>query len=98
MDAEQFSAALPSPAEAFGAARHVQGGQVQTAGRVTRIVSGGRFKRFPTGSELIRIESGAGYFKWARGETPFSAGECFCAEGLEEYEFNGAGEFLVVKA
>lgn len=97
-DEAAFSAALPSLMPPFGEATHVQGASVQTAGSLVHIVSGGRFKRFPAGSERIRIERGAGYFKWARGETPFAAGDTFLAEGLEEYELNGAGEFLVVKS
>ena len=95
--AEEFAAALPSPVPPYGAARRVQGADVQTAGALTRIVSGGRYKRFPAGKELVRIERGAGHFKWARGETPFAAGDCFLAEGLEEYELNGAGEFTALR-
>ncbi len=97
-DEAAFAAALPSPMPAFGEAVRVQGASVQAAENLLFIVSDGRFKRFPAGSERIRVERGAGYFKWARGETPFAAGDAFLAEGLEEYELNGAGEFLVVKS
>ena len=97
IDAAVFSAALPSQIPPQGEARRVQGADVSAAGPLVRIRSGGRFKRFPAGSEYIRIEQGAGYFKWARGETAFCAGDTFLAEGLEEYELNGAGEFLVIK-
>lgn len=85
------------PACVFGAPRHVQGAEVQTAENAVRIVSGGKFKRFPAGDELLHIVRGTGFIKWARGETAFAAQETFRAEGLEEYELNGEGEFLVVR-
>lgn len=91
--AEAFPSALP----VFGEARRVQGAEVQTAGNFVRIVSGGRFKRFPAGKELVCVLHGTGSVKWARGETPFSEGDVFCAEGLEEYELGGGGEYLVCK-
>ena len=96
IDAEIFFSALPAGDLAFGAARRVQGADVSAYQNVTRIVSGGRYKRFPAGSELLRAARGTGHIKWARGETPFSAGDCFLAEGLEEYELNGGGEFYAV--
>ena len=96
-DEAAFSAALPSPMPPFGEATHVQGASVQTAGSLVHIVSGGRFKRFPAGSERIRIERGAGYFKWARGETPFAAGETFLVQACGEYEINGACAFIVAR-
>ena len=49
------------------------------------------------GQELLRVVRGSGSIKWARGETPFSEGDAFCADGLEEYELGGGGEFLVCK-
>ena len=88
-------AALPVPPERFGAPRAVQGGKVCAAGAFVHIVSGGRFKRFPARQEALTVREGSGYIKWARGELPFRAGECVLAEGLEEYDLYGEGEFLV---
>ena len=62
------------------------------------IESSGRFKRFSDAKEYIRIEAGEGHFKWKRGELPFSAGDLFFADALEEYDFYGTGIFLIVKA
>ena len=45
--------------------------------------------------EALTVREGSGYIKWARGELPFRAGECVLAEGLEEYDLYGEGEFLV---
>ena len=98
MKLEKIAAEVfPSPAADFGEPRHVQGAEVQTADNFIRIVTAGRFKRFPAGKELLRVVRGSGSIKWARGETPFSEGDAFCADGLEEYELGGGGEFLVCK-
>ncbi len=82
---------------AFGEARSVQSGTIRTCSNALLIESGGRFKRFSDGTEYIRIEEGSGYFKWKRGELPFAAGDVFEAERPGEYDFYGAGVFLVVK-
>lgn len=84
--------------EEFGEARAVQSGTVRVCRNAVLIESGGRFKRFSDAKEYIRIESGEGHIKWKRGELPFCAGDVFLADEAEEYDFYGAGIFLVVKA
>lgn len=84
--------------EEFKDARKVQGGTVSVCRNAVLIESSGRFKRFSDAKEYIRIEAGEGHFKWKRGELPFSAGDLFFADALEEYDFYGTGIFLIVKA
>ncbi len=96
---ENLPAGIALPArEQFGEARRVQSGSVSTCGNALLIESGGRFKRFSDATEYIRIEEGAGHFKWERGEIPFFQGDTFCAEAPGEYDFYGAGVFLILKA
>ena len=73
----------------------VQGGTRRSFEDLLLIESGGRFKLFTEGTDLIAVLSGEGHFKWARGETPFRAGDAFLAENLGEYELNGKGKFLI---
>ncbi len=90
---------LPVPDDAaFGAARDVQNARVRSAAGALRIESSGRFKRFSDATEYIRIERGAGHIKWKRGEVPFAAGDMFCADAAEEYDFYGEGVFVIVRA
>jgi len=48
-------------------------------------------------ADFIKILRGNGHFKWKRGETDFSEGDCFEANGVGEYEINGASEFLAIR-
>ena len=88
---------LPASQEEFGEARSVQSGSVRTCNNVLLIESGGRFKRFCGGREYIRIERGCGHLKWKRGGLPFAQGDVFAADDIGEYDFYGAGIFLIVK-
>ncbi len=88
---------LPPSHEAFGEARSVQSGSVRSCKNLLLIESGGRFKRFCTGTEIVRIEQGSGHLKWKRGELPFAEGDIFAAEDVGEYDFYGGGVFLIVK-
>ncbi len=87
--------AIPS-ANAFSEARTVQNAAVCSAEGALRITSSGRFKRFAAPAEYIRIERGSGYIKWKRGELPFAEGDLLYAERADEYDFYGAGDFLVL--
>ena len=88
---------FPASSETFGAPGKVQGGILRTCGNTVYVESGGRFKRFAEGPEYVKIVAGSGHFKWARGETPFAAGESFVAENAGEYELNGACTFIVAR-
>ena len=83
---------------AWSEPRSVQSGSVCSGENALLIQSSGRFKRFSDAKEYLRIEEGAGHIKWKRGELPFSAGDVFFADAPEEYDFYGAGKFLIVKA
>lgn len=83
---------------AWSEPRTVQSGSVRSGENALLIRSSGRFKRFSDAKEYLRIEEGGGYIKWKRGELPFSAGDVFFADAPEEYDFYGAGKFLIVKA
>lgn len=88
---------FPTTFDDFSAPRNVQSCFVRALDNATLIESGGRFKRFASPCERILILKGNGHFKYKRGELPFSEGEAFAAEGLEEYDFYGEGTFLIVK-
>lgn len=92
-----FSAAFEYSESDFGAPVSVQGGKKRENGNIIFVESGGRYKLFASGCDLVKILTGSGYFKWARGEKPFSAGEVFCAEEIGEYELNGKCSFLVIR-
>lgn len=49
------------------------------------------------GTDEVTFLEGAGHFKWARGETPFAAGETFLVQACGEYEINGACAFIVAR-
>ena len=88
---------FPTSFDDFSAPRMVQSCSVRTLGNATLIESGGRFKRFSASDEHILIMKGNGHFKYKRGELPFSEGEAFLAEDVEEYDFYGEGTFLIVR-
>lgn len=73
----------------------VQGAAVGKNGASLYIISPRRFKLYADGTDTVHILSGAGHFKWARGETNFAAGDSFSAENIGEYEVNGSCEFIV---
>lgn len=83
--------------ELFGEATKVQGGLKRTYGNVLYVESGGRYKLYSQTKDYLCFLKGSGHFKWARGETPFSCGDCFLAEDLGEYEVNGICAFTVVR-
>lgn len=86
--------AAPFSDEGFGAPVSVQSGRVRKRGNDRLVESGGRFKLFPDGNATLSILSGGGFFKWARGETPFSAGKAYALKGIKEIEVNGKSVFL----
>lgn len=88
---------LPVTFDDYSPARTVQGCRVRSKAGALLIESGGRFKRFPAGSERVCILAGSGHFKWQRGELPFAAGDAFLAEGLEEYDLYGEGVFWIAE-
>lgn len=88
---------FPETFELFCAPSTVQSGTVRTFENYILIESSGRFKRFPVGTEHIKILEGNGHIKWKRGDLPFTAGDTVLAEGLSEYDFYGTGRFLVLK-
>ncbi|MGN1077608.1 MAG: hypothetical protein ACI4ST_03755 [Candidatus Gallimonas sp.] len=85
------------PAEKFGEPVTVQGGTKRSAGNAILVQSGGRYKLFTEGRDLIKFLEGEGHFKWARGELSFRAGETFLAEKTGEYEINGKCAFIAVR-
>jgi hypothetical protein len=87
----KFTEALP-----FGPPRTVQGCVLEKAEGLLRI-TGKRFKLFSGAEDYVKICAGNGFIKWARGEAQFSAGDIFLAEGIGEYEVNGAERFLVAR-
>lgn len=93
---QRISAAPPN-AEGFGGAVRVQGGTLRTRGGDRLVESGGRFKLDCAGSARLFILSGEGQFKWARGETPFSAGDAFLLEGTGECDLYGICAFLLAR-
>lgn len=97
----KIEAAGPLPAEeefAFSE-KKVQGARVGKRGEtMLYIESPRRYKLYTDGADRVHILSGSGHFKWARGETPFAAGESFLAEQTGEYELNGACTCIVERA
>ena len=92
---EEAKEKFGSPA-AFGEPTAVQGGTLRKAGNLL-LVNAKRYKLFGAKRDAIRITAGSGFIKWARGETKFAVGDAFIAEDLQEYEINGAEEFLVLR-
>ena len=93
----ETEAALPDLSkDSFGEPVKVQGAAVRAVNNVRYVESGGRFKLFAEGAHTVKFTEGAGFFKWARGEAAFSAGDIFRAENVGEYEINGVCKFFVV--
>lgn len=81
----------------FGGAVHVQGGTMRSRGRDRLVESGGRFKLDCAGRARLFVLSGEGFIKWARGETPFFAGDAFLLEETGETELNGVCTFFCIQ-
>lgn len=94
---QESSEEFDLPAEAFGDPVFVQGGTKRSAGCAILVRSGGRYKLFTEGRDLVKFLEGEGHFKWARGELPFRAGDTFLAEKTGEYEINGKCVFIAVR-
>ena len=75
----------------------VQGARIGKKGSALLIVSPRRYKLYTDGRDLVRIVEGSGFFKWKRGETPFSAGDSFEVSQTGEYEINGKGVYIVLR-
>ena len=93
MTLQKISAAPPDT-EGFGEPVRVQGGTLRKRGDDRLVESGGRFKLECTGKARLSILSGEGRLKWARGETPFSAGETFLLDGTGECDLYGTCAFV----
>lgn len=93
----EYGAVFDCEACRFGAPVSVQGGIKRSFGEKLLVESGGRYKLFSDGKDYVKILAGCGHFKWARGETPFTEGECFLLENAGEYELNGKCKFLAVR-
>ena len=88
---------LPAAEEFTFSEKKVQGARVCRCGGMLYIDSPRRYKLYSEGTDEVHILTGCGHFKWARGETPFAAGESFVAEHAGEYEVNGACTFILVR-
>lgn len=75
----------------------VQGARLGKNGSALLVEGAKRFKLYTDKKDLVKILEGDGHFKWKRGETDFSAGDCFEADGVGEYEINGSDKFLVIR-
>ncbi len=93
----QKIAAAPPDTDGFGEPVRVQGALMRKRGDDRLVESGGRFKLECTGKMRLFILSGEGHFKWARGETPFAAGEAFALDGAGECDLYGICAFLVAR-
>ena len=87
----------PLSKENFSDFKTVQGARMAQKDSAVYAESPRRYKLFCDTAHEIYIISGAGFIKWARGELPFTAGDCFCAEEIGEYELNGNCVFEVIK-
>ena len=92
----KIQAELPDTA-GFGDPVHVQGASLRFRGKDRLAESTGRFKLDIASRAMLYILSGEGYIKWARGETPFSAGDVFFAEETGETELCGACTFFMTQ-
>ena len=93
-EAECFD--LPDEGFVFGENK-VQGARLGKNGNALKAEGATRFKLYTESADFIKILRGNGHFKWKRGETDFSEGDCFEANGVGEYEINGASEFLAIR-
>ena len=92
------TAALPLAENGEGfifSEKTVQGAKVGKKEDLTYIISPRRFKLYTDSCDKLSILKGTGFIKWKRGETPFSAGDCFNVCETGEYELNGNCEFVV---
>ena len=87
--------ALPAETEFVFSEKTVQGAKTGKKDDLLFVRSPRRFKLYTDGCDEVIFLEGAGHFKWARGETPFAAGDCFLVEKCGEYEVNGACTFVV---
>ena len=72
----------------------VQGARIARQGAYLFVRSPRRYKLFTEGEDVLLVTEGSGHFKWARGEMPFAAGDCFRISAVGEYEVNGACAFV----
>ena len=93
----QPPAGLPAEADFSWQEKTVQGARCGRADGARIVRSPRRFKLFCEGRDELLFLDGNGHFKWARGETPFAAGQAFCIEGEGEYEVNGPCTFIAVQ-
>ena len=97
MTLKKTACSAPADTEGFSEPVHVQGGTMRTRGRERWIESGGRFKLSCEERAQLFVLSGEGYIKWARGETPFAAGDGFFCEGEGELDLYGACTLIWVR-
>ncbi|MBQ9081664.1 MAG: hypothetical protein IJY26_03405 [Clostridia bacterium] len=88
---------FPQSAEFEMQENTVQGARIGKKDNALYIVSPRRYKLFTDGTDFVKILEGNGFFKWKRGETKFSAGDCFEISEVGEYEINGNGTYIVVR-
>ncbi len=88
---------LPAENDFIFSDKTVQGAKVGKKDNFLFVRSPRRYKLYTDGCDQVTFLEGSGHFKWARGETPFAAGECFLAESCGEYEINGACAFVVAR-
>ena len=69
--------ALPAETEFVFSEKTVQGAKTGKKDDLLFVRSPRRFKLYTDGCDEVTFLEGAGHFKWARGETPFAAGDCF---------------------
>ena len=93
---EDAAADIPEENFVFGEGK-VQGAKLGKSGGNLLVKGAKRFKLYAEGTDLVKIISGTGHFKWKGGETDFSPGDCLEAEAVGEYEVNGSEKFLVVR-
>ena len=89
--------ALPVEEEFAFSDKTVQGAKLGKKDNFLFVRSPRRYKLFTEGTDEVTFLEGAGHFKWARGETPFAAGETFLVQACGEYEINGACAFIVAR-
>ena len=75
----------------------VQGAKLGKRENMLYVISPRRFKLYAEKADTLTFLAGSGHFKWARGETDFSAGDIFRIEGEGEYEVNGNCTFIAVR-
>jgi uncharacterized cupin superfamily protein len=94
---QKDSVSFPLPDEFTMQENTVQGAKIGKKDNALFIVSPRRYKLFSESTDFVWVVTGKGHFKWKRGETDFSAGDCFEVAEVGEYELNGDGSFVVVR-